>query len=182
MGRSSQHSFLSGALPGHFLMFAAALPCSLGFNCKRTSTRSDYTLQITILWRIYYNRIYCNCSWPLTRYINVKNRRFAWTIAAVPRERKRSELVASEIKIEFSLKQKQAAITLLPVDNECVIRGVLALASGGSKGDQNPRSTDRRHGGAAPLRAACHAHLAYIPVNALRAAPCSRVIITLGIQ
>lgn len=43
MGRSSQHSFLSGALPGHFLMFAAALPCSLGFNCKRQQVQNQIT-------------------------------------------------------------------------------------------------------------------------------------------
>lgn len=43
VGHSSQHRFLPCALPGHFLTFATALPCSLGLTINKYL--SDYTWQ-----------------------------------------------------------------------------------------------------------------------------------------
>jgi len=42
----SQHSFLPGALPGHFLTFSTALPCSLDLTARKQVHLSDFTLQI----------------------------------------------------------------------------------------------------------------------------------------
>jgi len=41
VGHSSQHSFLPGALPGHFFTFSTALPCSLGLTTSKRIHLSD---------------------------------------------------------------------------------------------------------------------------------------------